>query len=226
MAAERRAELSGAVRRPRAGLSRRRSAEARVRPSGLKATVRTPSRLPAQDRSAPDRRAASSARRSCCSLASVLGVARYASRPSRSATVEVRSRAAPSAAEASASDVARFRVAAPRRSAARAPRSPSAAKTATSATQRGADRGEAPARRGAPLLLVAAPPLEDRLGEDVVEELVARRLVLARRRHGAQDAAALAAAELLEHGRDLRLGPSASTRRGRRRGGRSSSSSA
>ena len=56
-------------------------------------------------------------------------------------------------------------------------------------------------------LLVPLPPLEDRLGEDVVEELVADHGLAGRRGDGAEDAAALAAAELLEHGRDLRLGP-------------------
>ena len=55
-------------------------------------------------------------------------------------------------------------------------------------------------------LFVAAAPVENRLGEDVVEQFVARRLASGRV-DLAQDAAALAAAELLEHRRDLGLGP-------------------
>ncbi len=75
--------------------------------------------------------------------------------------------------------------------------------------QSAADAREPPQRQPArTLLLVAASPLENRLGEDVVEELVADRGLAGGRGDGAEDAAALAAAELLEHGRDLRLGPS------------------
>ena len=92
----------------------------------------------------------------------------------------------------------------------------SPAKRATSDEQDGADADEPSSDRPLTLrlglllaqLLVRLPPLEDRLGEDVVEELVADRGLAGGRGDGAEDAAALAAAELLEHGRDLRLGPS------------------
>ena len=54
---------------------------------------------------------------------------------------------------------------------------PSAANDGDEREQHAADPGEAPERRAAgALLLVAAAPLEDRLGEDVVEQLVARGL--------------------------------------------------
>ena len=60
-----------------------------------------------------------------------------------------------------------------------------------------------------------------------MEELVARCSASSRgRRDRAEDAAALAAAELVEHGRDLRLRARPSSRRGRRRSGRSSSCAA
>jgi hypothetical protein len=56
------------------------------------------------------------------------------------------------------------------------------------------------------MLLVLLPPGEDRLGEDVVEELVARALLVVSGCDGTEDAAALAAAQLVEHGGDLWLG--------------------
>ena len=76
--------------------------------------------------------------------------------------------------------------------------------------QDAADDGE-PADRGPPVavVLVAPAPLEDRLAEDVVVELVAHRLGLVhRRRHGPKQATVLAAAELVEDGGDLGLGSS------------------
>ena len=82
---------------------------------------------------------------------------------------------------------------------------------ATSASSTAPMRGEPPPAPPALRCLLLAqlrlPPLEDRLGEDVVEELVAASRLAGWRSDGAEDAAALAAAELLEHGRDLRLGP-------------------
>ena len=67
--------------------------------------------------------------------------------------------------------------------------------------QHSAPDAQDPAAQGAPpaVVVVLAPPLEDRLGEDVVVELVARRAVARHgRRHAAEDAAALASAELVQ----------------------------
>ena len=89
------------------------------------------------------------------------------------------------------------------------------------------DRPEPPAHRtlaprlgGALALGLEVPsPLENRLAEHVVEELVARALVRLsrRRRHGAQDAAALAGGQLLEHCPDFRLRPAEPLREVRER---------
>src|SRR5262249_48086970 len=61
-------------------------------------------------------------------------------------------------------------------------------------------------------LLLAAPlgslpPGERRLGQDVVEELVPRAVLGRRRRHRAEDAAALGCAERVEHRGHLRRWP-------------------
>jgi hypothetical protein len=81
--------------------------------------------------------------------------------------------------------------------------------------QDAADPRVPPQRRAArALLLVVAPPFEDRVREHVVKQLVPRAAAVAfglarprGRRNAPEDAPALALAELLEHGRHLGLGP-------------------
>ena len=175
-------------------------------PSGLYAIVRTPSAPPRRVASAPERREASSAA-TIAFDASAPELARIASSPSSSESSGW-SESWARASDASASEVA-DRVARPGFAPLDERPGPEGCEHRRE-TEQHASHAREPAKDRPPslLLLVLPAPLEDRLGEDVVEELVAGLSLAGRRRRNApNDPARLAAAQLLQHLRDLRLAP-------------------